>query len=143
LAAGRGAVEPTLPLRLFRGDLAWPVTGAVRAPFAGGARSGALSNGIEISAPEGASVQAVHEGVVAFAGPFAGLGNLVIIDHGGQNFSLYGNLLRVDVVKGTHVNEGEQVGASGASATAPGLYFELRVDGRPVDPLQWLKKKQP
>jgi septal ring factor EnvC (AmiA/AmiB activator) len=77
---------------------------------------------------------------VAFAGPFAGFGNLVILDHGGKAFSVYGYLDRVDVVKGARVPRGQVLG--GAGTTPSGLdavYFELRIDGRAVDPLQWLK----
>ena len=83
---------------------------------------------------------AVHEGVVAFADIFSGFGNLVIVDHGAQAFSLYGNLLDIDVEKGATVEVGRALGTVGASLTGPaGLYFELRVDGQPVDPLQWLE----
>ena len=79
--------------------------------------------------------------MVAFADPFSGFGNLVIVDHGAQAFSLYGNLLDIGVKKGTIVEAGQPLGTVGASLTGPaGLYFELRVDGQPVDPLQWLRK---
>jgi septal ring factor EnvC (AmiA/AmiB activator) len=84
---------------------------------------------------------AVHDGVVAFAGPFSGFGNLVIVDHGAQNFSLYGDLLDFSVAKGARVDRGQALGSAGPLPSGgTGLYFELRVDGRPVDPLQWLKK---
>ena len=107
-------------------------------PTAGGT---AASSGIEIAATEGAPVSAVHEGSVAFAGAFAGYGNLVIVDHGAQAFSLYGNLLDISVKKGDSVEAGRSIGTVGPTVTGPaGLYFELRVDGQPVDPLQWLKK---
>jgi septal ring factor EnvC (AmiA/AmiB activator) len=90
-------------------------------------------------------VAAVHDGVVAFADLFSGFGNLVIIDHGSQNYTLYGNLLNISVSKGAHVEQGRVVGTVGTPTTSPsavpGLYFELRVDGQPVDPLQWLKKR--
>jgi septal ring factor EnvC (AmiA/AmiB activator) len=138
------AAAPTaLPLRPFQGDLPWPAEGAVRYRFGSTAgRRGAASNGIEIAAAEGASVRAVHEGVVAFAGPFAGFGNLVIIDHGGKAFSLYGNLQEMAVERGARVGRGDRVGTVGVSPAGPaGLYFELRVDGQPVDPLQWLGKR--
>jgi murein hydrolase activator len=144
LAAGSPVAEPaSLPLRTFRGDLDWPAAGTVRRRFAVSAAGRTLpSNGIEIAAVEGTTVSAVHEGVVAFAGTFSGFGNLVIIDHGAQAFSLYGNLLDIDVKKGATVAAGQALGAVGASLTGPaGLYFELRVDGQPVDPLQWLKKR--
>jgi septal ring factor EnvC (AmiA/AmiB activator) len=144
-ATGR---EPAaLPLAPFRGDLDWPVPGAVRrrfggsAPAASGQQSGSF-NGIEIAASEGAPARAVHGGTVAFADTFAGYGNLVILDHGAQAFSLYGQLLDLAVARGARVEQGQAVGSVGASLTGtPGLYFELRIDGRPVDPLQWLKKR--
>jgi len=68
--------------------------------------------------------------------------NVLIVDHGSQTFSLYGNLLDMAVAKGARVDRGEVVGHVGLSPSGPaGLYFELRVDGHPVDPLQWLKRK--
>jgi murein hydrolase activator len=141
--ANSPAADAALPLRPFRGDLPWPVSGSLRRRFAKTASAhGAASNGIEIAAPEGAPAQAVHDGVVAFADRFAGFGNLVIVDHGAQAFSLYGNLLDIAVKKGARVERGQTVGSVGPSPTGPaGLYFELRVDGQPVDPLQWLKKR--
>jgi septal ring factor EnvC (AmiA/AmiB activator) len=139
-----GAMEATaLPLRPFRGALEWPAAGAVRRPFnpAASAR-GATANGIEIAATEGGAVQAVHEGIVAFADTFAGFGTLVILDHGSRSFSLYGNLLDVAVAKGDRIQAGRTVGRVGQNPTGTaGLYFEMRVDGQPVDPLQWLKKR--
>ena len=100
-----------------------------------------VTNGIDIAASEGTDVRAVHGGTVAFAGPFAGYGRLVIIDHGGQEYSLYGNLRDEALSQGQAVARGDVVGTVGVAATgAAGLYFELRVDGRAVDPLQWLRK---
>jgi len=131
------AETAALPPTPFR-DLPWPVDGQVRRRFS----SGSASNGIEIAAPEGAEALAVHDGVVAFAGTFAGFGNLVILDHGSQTFSLYGDLLGITVKKGERVTHGHPVGSIGPTPSGTnGLYFELRVDGRPVDPLQWLKKR--
>jgi murein hydrolase activator len=137
-AGGAAAAEPSLPLRPFRGDLEWPVAGTVARRFG----RGATSNGMEIAAPEGAEARAVHDGVVAFAGTFSGFGNLVILDHGSQTFSLYGDLLDIAVKKGDRVDHGRRIGTVGATSSgASGLYFELRVDGQPVDPLQWLRKR--
>jgi septal ring factor EnvC (AmiA/AmiB activator) len=144
LAAGATVAAPSpLPIRAFRGALEWPVAGAVRRRFGSDAatRTG-QSNGIEITSAEGTAVVAVHDGVVAFADPFAGFGNLVIVDHGSQTFSLYGDLLDVAVKRGTPITRGQKVGAVGTAPAGPaGLYFELRIDGRPVDPLQWLKQR--
>ena len=139
----------SLPLRPFRGDLPWPVAGSVRRRFSltAGARGvasngGTASNGVEIAAAEGSKVEAIHEGIVAFADTFAGYGNLVILDHGSQAFSLYGNLLDIAVKRGARVDRGEAIGTVGPSALGPaGLYFELRIDGQPADPLQWLRKR--
>ena len=140
VAAGAGAPAAMLPIGPFRGDLDWPVAGAVRTRFAPAERT--PSNGIEIGAAEGSDAAAVHDGTVAFAGPFSGFGNLVILDHGAQTFSLYGDLLDTAVKKGDRVDRGRRVGTVGPTASgAAGLYFELRVDGHPVDPLQWLKQK--
>jgi murein hydrolase activator len=127
-----------LPLKPFRGDLDWPVGGSVKNPFGRGARP----KGIEIGTADGAAVRAIHEGIVAYADSFAGFGNLVIVDHGAQTFSLYGDLLDMAVAKGARVERGQPVGSVGPLPTgAAGLYFELRIDGQPVDPLQWLRKK--
>ena len=137
-----GGDAKALPLRPFRGDLDWPAGGPLRRPFDRAPGHGVVSNGIEIAAAEGGPVQAVHEGVVAFAGAFAGFGNLVILDHGAQSFSLYGNLLDLAVEKGARIEHGQTLGRVGPSPAGPaGLYFELRIDGQPVDPVQWLKKR--
>jgi murein hydrolase activator len=137
------AVPATLPFKPFRADLDWPTAGTVRRRFVRPvAGRPAVSNGIEIAALEGAAVSAVHGGVVAFADAFSGFGNLVILDHGAQSFTLYGNLLDIGVKKGAMVDAGQPLGTVGATVAGPaGLYFEMRVDGQPVDPLQWLRKK--
>jgi septal ring factor EnvC (AmiA/AmiB activator) len=139
--ASASADAATLPIRPFRGDLDWPVaSNGVRR--ASRSASSPTSAGIEINASEGASVAAVHDGVVAYADAFGGFGNLVILDHGAQSFSLYGNLLEVSVAKGARVERGDAVGTVGpAPAGPPELHFELRIDGQSVDPLQWLRKR--
>jgi septal ring factor EnvC (AmiA/AmiB activator) len=145
LAGGASPGEPAgLPLKPFQGDLEWPVSaGTVREGFGRtDSATRASSNGIEIAAREGAPVKAIHDGIVAFADSFAGFGRLVIVDHGGQNFSIYGNLLEMAVERGARIDRGDTVGSVGASvAGTAGLHFELRIDGRPVDPLQWLGRK--
>ena len=147
LAKGSGNAVPALPLPAFRGDLDWPVAGPVVSSF-GRATSGRFGtavarNGVEIGAKEKAQVHAVHEGTVAFAAPFTGFGTLVIVDHGGGAYSLYGHLSQALVTKGASVARGSLIGAVGHTpAGAPALYFELRIDGRPVDPVQWLRRKE-
>jgi septal ring factor EnvC (AmiA/AmiB activator) len=138
-----GSAAPVvLPLTPFRGDLPWPVRGSVRQAF-GRAQAGApASNGVDIAAPESTPVAVIHEGIVVFAGPFTGFGQLVIVDHGAQAFSLYGNLSETGVAVGIRVSRGDVIGSVGIDVTgAAGLYFELRIDARPVDPLQWLQNR--
>jgi lipoprotein NlpD len=66
----------------------------------------------------------------------------VIVDHGNSAFTLYGHLLDAAVTVGTNVSRGTPLGQVGLSPSgAVALYFELRIDGRPVDPLEWLGKK--
>jgi len=132
-----------LPLRPFQGDLDWPSDGPVRRKFNEAGSGSAPSNGILITAAEGTPALAIHGGVVAFADSFSGFGNLIILDHGSQAFSLYGNLLELFVKSGAHVEKGQTVGTVGPAPAGPaGLYFGLRIDGQPVDPLQWLKARK-
>jgi septal ring factor EnvC (AmiA/AmiB activator) len=146
--AEAGADAVTLPLEAFNGALPWPVRGRVVARFGRETSSrfgtAVVRNGIEIETAEGQRVTAVHEGTVAYADQFTGYGTLVIVEHGGGGFSLYGYLGSVLVQRGTRVEPGSVVGISGRSpAGNPTVYFELRIDGRPVDPLQWLQKGNP
>jgi septal ring factor EnvC (AmiA/AmiB activator) len=152
LAVGRPVEVVALPIEAFRGDLPWPVPGTISVGF-GRERdprygTSIIRNGVEIAAAEGRPVGAVHEGTVAFAGAFAGYGNLVIVQHatesgdaGLQDFSLYGHLETLSVQKGEAVERQRLVGTVGRTPRGKAaLYFELRIDGRPVDPLQWLKR---
>jgi murein hydrolase activator len=139
--ANAPADAATLPIHPFRGDLEWPVNATAGVRRSNRSASSLASTGIDINAAEGAPVAAVHEGVVAYADAFGGFGNLVIVDHGAQSFSLYGNLLEMSVAKGARIERGDTVGTVGpAPAGPPELHLELRIDGQSVDPLQWLRK---
>jgi septal ring factor EnvC (AmiA/AmiB activator) len=151
LAETMSALSPggaaSLPFRPFRGALDWPAAGRPVTRF-GAAPSSSYGTavartGIDIAAPEGAAVQVVHEGTVAFAGPFSGFGTLVIIDHGDRAYTLYGYLATVAVTKGARIEKGASVGTVGRppAGGVPALYFEVRIDGKPTDPLQWLKPR--
>ncbi len=143
-----GAEKPApanLPLRPFRGALPWPATGIVTGHFGRQQTSrfgtSIARSGIEISLAEGQPVQAIHEGTVVYADQFTGYGDLVIVDHGDGAYSLYGYLSAIDVARGQRVDARAPIGTSGRNPSGnPALYFELRVDGKPVDPLQWLKR---
>ena len=146
--AGGNAGAVNLPLGAFRGALPWPARGPLTGRFGREPHSrfgtAIVRNGIEIATTPGQRVAAVHEGTVAFADLFTGYGTLVIVEHGGGAFSLYGYLDKAQVARGQRVEVGTAVGVSGRNPSGnPALYFELRIDGRPVDPLQWLQKGNP
>lgn len=100
-----------------------------------------VSNGITIAAPEGAEVRSVYDGQVIFADYFKGYGNMVIVDHGGGFFSLYAHTSRIVKKVGTTVTRNEVIASVGDadSTRGPMLYFEIRYQGKPVDPSPWLK----
>jgi murein hydrolase activator len=138
----------SLPFQPFKGVLPWPARGAISSRFGKqpSSRFGTsiVRNGIEIGLPDSQPVRAVHEGLVAFADQFTGYGNLIIVEHGDGAFSLYGHLSAMQVQKGAQVEALAPLGRSGRNPSGtPALYFELRVDGKPVDPLQWLQKVTP
>ena len=140
-----GTAPVSLPVGAFQGALPWPARGSIISRFGRQTNSkfgtAIVKNGIEVAVPEGARVAAVHEGTVAYADQFTGYGNLVIVEHGEGAFSLYGHLATVRVGRGDRVEPGTTVGTTGRNPGGnPALYFELRIDGRPVDPLQWLQK---
>jgi septal ring factor EnvC (AmiA/AmiB activator) len=149
-SSGRApAVEAASGVALvpLRGSLLWPAAGSVAARFGvqRDERFGTttMRAGIEIAASAGAPATAIESGTVAYAEPFAGFGNLVIVDHGLQAYSLYGYLDSVSVTRGMQVVRGQAVGTVGHTpAGKAGLYFELRIDGKAVDPVQWLQKRR-
>jgi septal ring factor EnvC (AmiA/AmiB activator) len=144
-ASERSGDAVTVPLLPFRGALEWPTTGRIGSRFGqseGRLGGSAVRNGIEIASTEDLPVRAVHGGTVAYADAFTGLGTLVILDHGGNNYSLYGYLGSIGVQTGATVETGAEIGRVGASPAGPAaLYFELRIDGKPTDPVQWLKPR--
>jgi murein DD-endopeptidase MepM/ murein hydrolase activator NlpD len=93
--------------------------------------------GTDYGAPTGTPVRVVGDGVVHFAGRQNGYGNVVEVQHGNNRTTLYAHLSRIDVRKGQRLEQGEVLGAVGATgwATGPHLHFEFRVDGRHQDPL--------
>ena len=142
LLQGLTAEDVAVPIPVFKGSLPWPVAGHVRVAF--GRRKHpkfdtyTVENGIEIAAPEGTPVAAVHEGTVAFADRFRGYGLMVVLDHGGKHHTLYAHLADVRVQPGQKVTTGQTLGAVGSGVEGAGLYFEMRFQGRPEDPMEWL-----
>lgn len=93
--------------------------------------------GTDFAAPTGTSVRTVGDGVVDFAGVQNGYGNVVYIKHRNQHVTVYAHLSRIDVRKGEKVDQGQKIGAVGATgwATGPHLHFEFRVAGEHKDPM--------
>ncbi len=126
----------------LRGQLRMPVRGTIAGRFGSPrAEGGASWKGIFIRAAEGAEVKAVASGAVVFSDWLRGFGNLLIIDHGDDFLSVYGNNESLLATVGARVKSGEAVATVGNSGGNPdsGLYFELRHRGQPFDPLKWAK----
>lgn len=129
----------------MRGRLEYPVRGEVVAGF-GQTRHPEFSSelfrkGIDIEAPLGEEIRAVEGGRVVFADRFSGYGKMMIIDHGERYYTIYAHLADVLKKTGEVVQKGEPIGLVGDSDSLSGtrLYFEIRKDGKPLDPAPWFK----
>jgi murein hydrolase activator len=130
----------------LKGRLSWPAFGKIVMPY-GPQRdpqfdTPVFRNGIQIKTGSNADAKAVYGGKVIFAEWFKGFGQLVIVNHGSGYHSLYGNLSEIFSRVGDIIKENQIIGKVGTSGmlNAPGLYFEIRYKGKPLDPTQWLKK---
>jgi septal ring factor EnvC (AmiA/AmiB activator) len=122
-----------------RGRLPWPARGKLLAKY-GDARPGGLRwNGLLLETAPGAAVRAPYYGRVVYADWLTGLGQLVILDHGGGYLSLYANNDRIRTQVGDRVAPGDVLATSASGDLRPELYFEIRRGTRPVDPRPWLK----
>ncbi len=135
--------------RSMKGRLPFPLAG--RAEIRTVRRAGAPGPGLEMSAPAGTPVRAVHAGRVAFADTYGPFGPIVILDHGDHYYTLMGDLGSIDVRVGDDLSAGAKVGTvgrasneershekSGSKARSPALYFEVRRGATAVDPGPWL-----
>lgn len=128
------------PFKALKGSLRWPAHGELVRRFGSQRGSSGLKwQGVLIAAPEGGQVRAISAGRVAFADWMRGFGLLLIIEHGDGYMSLYGHNQALYKEVGEWVDTGDVVATLGASGgqSEPGLYFELRHKGRPVDPVKW------
>ena len=125
-----------------RGSWRLPVQGRLVARFGSPKEIGNLRwRGIFLAAPEGQEVKAVTRGRVAYADWLRGFGLLVVLDHGGGLMSLYGHNQSLYKGIGEMVEAGEAIAASGNTGgpAHPGLYFEIRENGEPRNPLDWCR----
>lgn len=100
-----------------------------------------FSKGLSISAGSGSDIRSIYDGSVIFADYFKGYGNMIIIDHGGGYFSLYAHAARILKKVGAEIARNETVATVGDSDSSRGpmLYFEIRHQGKPVDPAGWVR----
>jgi murein DD-endopeptidase MepM/ murein hydrolase activator NlpD len=137
------------PARRFRSLASipnlWPVDGRLiggfgprQDPFSGEGQE--IHKGVDISGIVGTPVHVTADGIVKFADMFSGYGRLVVVDHGGGIETWYAHMSKFYVHTGQEVRRGELVGAVGMSGrvTAPHLHYEVRVNGRPMNPYQYL-----
>ena len=145
--AQAGPLEPvpSLGFARFRGLLEWPARGRLAVPY-GNVRHPRFSTevphpGVDIAAAPGQDVRSVFDGRVVFSDWFKGYGQMVVIDHGDGYLSVYGHVDERLVTAGQDIGKGELIARSGedGSFDQPGLYFEIRHDGRPEDPARWLR----
>ena len=118
-------------------------TGPPEARFGEDRASGGGSwKGVFIRSDRGEEARAVADGVVVFADWLRGFGNLVIVDHGDNYLTVYGNNEALFKSTGERVLGGEVIASVGDSGGNPesGLYFEIRHQGRPLDPMQWIRR---
>jgi murein hydrolase activator len=146
-AAIPGESTPGVGLGSMRGRLVWPAEGRVVEEY--GTRvnprfgTKTFRNGIDIDAGEGSNVHAVYPGHVLYTGWFRGYGNLIIVDHGSEYYTLYAHVADMKVAEGDDVKQGQTIATVGdtGSLQGPRLYFEVRYQGKPQDPAQWLRPR--
>ncbi len=126
----------------LKGKLRMPVKGELLASFGARRADGPSWKGLFIKAAEGAEVKAVAAGEVIFADWMRGFGNLLIVDHGGQYMSIYGNNQALLRRPGDKIKSGDAIATVGNSGgnEQSGLYFELRFQGRALDPAGWINR---
>ena len=129
---------------VLRGKLPYPVKGKILSTFGRNENSKfntfTVQKGIEIEAPLGAGIRAVHDGRVLYSDWFKGYGKILIIDHGDGYYTLSGHASSLLKAVGEDVRAGDVVALVGetGSLKGPCLYFEIRQRGKPLDPLEWL-----
>lgn len=143
-AAAKQAVSKQSPARQIPkqaggGQLPWPAQGKLVTQFA--PKGHPPSNGIGLALAPGAPVRSVAWGKIVHNGQLRGFGQVVVVFHGDDHYSLYAFLSKASVEVGKEIKQGEQLGVCGfyPQAQGPGLYFELRFGQKAISPFKWLK----
>lgn len=130
------------PIKKAKGQLSRPASGPVVMHYGEKEKLGGSHKGITIKTRLGAQIVATYDGQIAFAGPFRGYKQLLIIDHGDGYHTLLTGMERIDVSVGQWLLSGEPVGVmSSNGSTSATLYFELRRKGAPINPLPWMRQQ--
>jgi murein DD-endopeptidase MepM/ murein hydrolase activator NlpD len=139
-------VEPTPTAEIDTIDVSttmrWPVQGPILSNF-GAKGSGMRNDGINIGAPKGAPVVAAAPGTVVYVGnDMKGFGNMILIKHQGEMVTAYSHLDRILAKKDAIIAQGDMIGTVGktGNVATPQLHFEVRMDGKPVDPSRAIRK---
>ena len=131
---------------VYSRSFVWPVVGRINSrfgwrgdPFSGRRRD--WHTGLDIKGPTGRPIVASKSGVVTYAGWMSGYGRTVVVDHGGGYTTLYAHCSRLYVRPGSRVKQGQSIASVGSTGRSTGshLHFEVRVNGRPVNPLKVLR----
>lgn len=124
--------------------LSMPVKSAFRYTSGFGARWGRAHQGVDLAGPVGTPIMATGDGVVTFAGRQSGYGNLIKIEHALGTETRYGHLSKINVKVGQKVSRGSLIGAMGNTgrSTGPHLHYEVRVNGKAVNPMSFIKAAQ-
>ena len=121
-----------------QGLLDWPLKGVLYGRF--GKKGREPHDGIDLAAPSGTPVKTAQEGTVLYAGEQRGYGNIVIVEHSDRLITLYAHNRELRVRTGQRVLRGQVIATVGESGktSGPHLHFEVRLDGKPMDPLDYL-----
>ena len=124
--------------------LSMPVKSAFRYTSGFGARWGRAHQGVDLAGPVGTPIMATGDGVVTFAGRQSGYGNLIKVEHALGTETRYGHLSKINVKVGQKVSRGSLIGAMGNTgrSTGPHLHYEVRVNGKAVNPMSFIKAAQ-
>lgn len=136
------------PVRVSSTGFIYPISGRISSPFGWRThpifKSRIFHSGIDIAGPNGGAIKASNDGRVIYSGWYGGYGKVVILDHGVINgkpiTTLYGHMSAITVSNGQNVKKGQQIGKEGSTgySTGPHCHFEVRVNGKPTNPLNYI-----
>lgn len=144
----RNASSGSSQVHVSSTGFSYPISGPITSPFGWRThpifKSRIFHSGIDIAGPNGGAIRASNDGKVIYAGWYGGYGKVVILDHGVINgkpiTTLYGHMSAVNVSNGQFVKKGQTVGREGSTgySTGPHCHFEVRVNGKPTNPLNYI-----